>query len=125
MEAYRKAIELAEISRKETPEDAHLLADLGGYYAEVGEPDRALSLLRQAVALAPEDPNVLFLAGDGYELLKRRGDAIRLISRSIALGYHANQLQGTPELAALRADPKFQTALRTEKLSLDTAKKTR
>jgi tetratricopeptide (TPR) repeat protein len=127
MEAYRKAIELAEASRKDTPEDPQLLARLGGYYAAISQSTQSLPLLRQAVALAPDDPNVLFTAGEGYEILRHRGDAILLIAKSLARGYHASQLQRSPELAGLRADGKFQEALRAEqaKISLDTAGRTR
>jgi serine/threonine-protein kinase len=113
VEAYRKAIELAEVARKETPQDSLLLAILGGYYAFVGQAEQSVSHLREAVTLAPGDPNVLFLAGEGYEILHRRSEAIPLIVQSIALGFHADQLERSPELAALRADPKFQSALRT------------
>jgi hypothetical protein len=42
-------------------------------------------------------------------------------------GYHTNQLQSSPELASLRADPKFQEALKAEraKLLLDTVREKR
>ena len=124
IEAYRKAIELAEVTRKETPEDPLLLAVLGGYYAAVGDGDHSLPLLRQAVALSPDNPDVLFRVGEGYEILHQRSEAIRFIARSLALGYHESELQRSPELAALRADPRFQQALRSEraKHSVDKAK---
>jgi len=127
MEAYRKAIELAEVSRKQTPEDAPLLAALGGFYADIGQSDRGLALLRKAVALAPDDPNVLFRAGDGFEASHHRSEAIHLIAKSLARGYHANQLERSPELAGLRADVNFQKALIVDKanLSLDKAKESR
>jgi eukaryotic-like serine/threonine-protein kinase len=112
LEAYHKAVELAEVRRKETPEDPLLLAVLGGYYAAVGDADHSLPLLRQAVALAPNNPDVLFRAGEGYEILGQRGPAIRFIAQSIALGYHETELERSPELAALRGDPRFQQALR-------------
>jgi tetratricopeptide (TPR) repeat protein len=113
IETYRKAIQLAESARKETPHDPQLLATVGGYYAFLGDADRSAPLLREAVMLAPENPDILFRAGEGYEILHRRGDAIPLIVQSIALGFHSNQLQQLPELASLRADPKFQSALKT------------
>jgi serine/threonine protein kinase/Flp pilus assembly protein TadD len=114
METYKKAIELAENSRKETPDDPELLARLGGYYAFNGQSDRSLKLLRQAVALAPNNPNILFVAGDGYEILHRRSDAIELIAKSLALGFHADQFQRSPELASLRKDSQFKQALLSE-----------
>ena len=127
MEAYRKAIELAEASREETPGDPLLLSRLGGYYAALGEAGKSLPLLRQAASLAPAAPDVLFVAGDAYEILHRRGDAIRLTAKSLALGFDADQLQRSPELASLRADSNFQAALKSEraKLSLDNSSKSR
>jgi serine/threonine protein kinase/tetratricopeptide (TPR) repeat protein len=112
VQANKKAIALAESSRKETPNDPTLLATLGTYYAFIGASDRSLPLLRKAVMLAPHDPTVLFLAGDGYEMLHHRDDAIRNIAQSLSLGFHRNQLDKAPELAGLRADPKFQQAVR-------------
>jgi serine/threonine protein kinase/Flp pilus assembly protein TadD len=127
MVAYAKAIELAEATRKQTPEDALLLAALGGYYAAVGKPSLSPPLLRQAVALQPDDPDVLFRAGEGYEIIHQRDPAIRLVARSIALGYHVSELNRSPELASLRADPKFQQALRAARAkdSLDKANQSR
>jgi tetratricopeptide (TPR) repeat protein len=127
MEAYKKAIELAEATRKETPDDPVLLARLGNYYASIGQFSHSLPLVRQSIALAPNNPNVLFRAGESYEIQHDRESAIRLIAKSIALGYHANQLERSPELASLRADPKFQEALSKERaqLSLDTVGKKR
>jgi tetratricopeptide (TPR) repeat protein len=125
MKAYAKAIELAEASRKETPHEPGLLADLGDYYASTGQSSRGLPLLRQAVTLAPDNPEILFRVGESYEILHNREGAIDLIAKSLALGYHANQLQRSPELASLREDPRFKAALASEqaKVSLDTAKK--
>jgi len=127
MESYGKAIELAEASRKQTPEDPQLLVTLGGYYASIGRSDRSLPLIRQAVALAPNDPDVLFRAGEGLETLHSRSEAIQLIAKSLAKGYHANQLERSPELAGLRADVNFQKALKTDQanLSLDKEKESR
>jgi tetratricopeptide (TPR) repeat protein len=113
VETYGKAIQLAEVARTETPQDPLLLADLGGYYAFVGQTDRSLALLRQATTLAPDDPKVLFLAGESYEILHHRDKSIPLIARSIALGFRADQLERSPELASLRADPSFQKALKS------------
>ena len=121
LSSYRTAILLAEASRKLSPKDPLLLANLGAYYAVVGKTEQSVSALRQAVVLAPESPDVLFQAGDGYEILGRREDAIRLISHSIALGFHSAQLEQSPELASLRVDARFQEAVRAEqaKLTLD------
>jgi eukaryotic-like serine/threonine-protein kinase len=111
IDTYRTAAQLAEAARKDSPDDPVLLANLGGYYAFIGQNDRSVAMLRQALSLAPDNPEILFVVGDGYEVLHRRSDAIPLIARSIALGFNVNQLQRSAELTALRADPKFQKAL--------------
>jgi tetratricopeptide (TPR) repeat protein len=110
-ENYTKAIALAEAARKESPQDSMLLALLGGYYATLGDAAHAQPLLRQAVALDPDFPDVLYIAGDGYELLHKRDLAIPLIAKALALGYHSVQFEHEPELAALRQDPNFKKAL--------------
>jgi serine/threonine protein kinase/Flp pilus assembly protein TadD len=108
---YMKAIDLAETARKESPHDSMLLASLAGYYATLDDANHALPLLRQAVALDPDSADVLYVAGDGYELLHKRDQAIPLIAKALALGYHSVQFEHEPELAALRADPSFNKAL--------------
>lgn len=108
---YMKAIELADVARKESPQDSNLLAMLGDYYATIGDAARATPLLRQAVTLSPDSADVLYIAGDGYELLHMRDQAIPLIAKALALGYHSAQFEHEPELAALRQDPNFKKAL--------------
>jgi eukaryotic-like serine/threonine-protein kinase len=111
IDTYKQAAQLAEGARRDSPDDPILLANLGGFYAFLGQNDRSSAMLRQALNLAPDNPEVLFLVGDGYEVLHRRSDAIPLIARSIALGFNANQLQRGAELSSLRADSKFKQAL--------------
>ncbi|HUB51033.1 MAG TPA: protein kinase [Terracidiphilus sp.] len=122
---YMKAIDLAEAARKESPQDSMILASLAGYYATIGDESHALPLLRQAVSLDPDSADVLYIAGDGYELLHKRDLAIPLIAKALALGYHAVQFEHEPELAALRQDPNFEKALAQAKQKhlLDTPSK--
>src|SRR4029077_7816781 len=71
-DTYLKAIALAADLRKETPKDAYLLADVGGYYAAGGMEAESAPLLEQAAALAPDGPEVLYQVAVGYETLHRR-----------------------------------------------------
>ena len=71
---------------------------------------QSMMLIRQAVALAPENPSVQYRAGDAYETLGRRDDAIPLIVAALGQGYSANEFQRNPLLAALRGDPAFAAA---------------
>jgi len=106
-EEYLAAIELAEKARREQPQRPSILANLGAYYAAVGDQTRALPLLRQALALSPEEPGILVLAGEGFELAGHRNEAVESISKALDLGYSAMFIERSPELADLRKDPKF------------------
>jgi serine/threonine-protein kinase len=60
--------------------------------------------------LAPGNPSVEYRAGDAYETLGRRGDAIPLMAAALGQGYSANEFERNPGLAALRADAAFAAA---------------
>lgn len=107
VEHYKKAIALAEEARKVTPKDARLLVLLGSYMATLGERVRSLAYIHQAEALAPRDINILFRAGEALEIAGRREEAIAKVSEALRLGFSPVVLQRSPELAGLRADPRF------------------
>jgi tetratricopeptide (TPR) repeat protein len=124
-EAYRKAIQLAEAERQKTPNDPELLVELADWYSSVGDKSRSSVLLRQSLALSNDSPYIAYRAGETYELLGQREKAIELISKALAQGYDATAFQRSPELAALRSDPGFQTALNKAKAenAVDSGKK--
>jgi hypothetical protein len=70
----------------------------------------SLPLLAQAAALSPDGPEVLYYVAVGYEMLHRREEALRLIAAAQAGGYPAGAIARNPQLAALRADPRYGTA---------------
>ena len=109
--AYRTAIDLAETFRKDRPNDALLLARLGSFYASIGEPAKSIPLLRQAAALEPKSPQVLYKAGEAYELLHQREQALQFLGRALTAGYSLEYIRREPELAALRSDPRFSALL--------------
>jgi len=109
--AYRKAVELAEAVRKKKPEDPELLVALADYYASLNDGGAARPLLRQALALAPEDLSVAYEAGVTYEAMGERAQAIPLITHALGNGYDKSEFERNPDLAALRADPGFTAAL--------------
>ena len=105
--AYLHAIGLAEAVRKDNPKEAVLLARLGSYYASIGEPAKSLPLLRQALALDSNSPQILYKAGEAYELLHKRDEALNYMGKALHAGYSMEYIRREPELAALRADPRF------------------
>jgi serine/threonine-protein kinase len=125
MQAYRRGIELAQAQQAKSPNDPQLLVQLGDYYASIGQGERSLVFVRKALALSSDDPNIDYRAGETYEILGQRAKAIPLIATALAQGYHATEFQRSPELASLRADPAFQSALNKAKRenAVDSAKK--
>jgi len=106
-QTFQKAIALATDLRKKTPKDEYLLADVGSYYAAIGVEKEAAPLLAQAAALAPDVPQVLYQVALGYEELHHRDQALRWLARARASGYPAETIARNPQLAALRADPRY------------------
>jgi len=125
MEAYRRAIELALAQLAKSPNEPLLIIQLADFYASSGQGDKSLVFIRKALALSPDDPNINYRAGETYEILGQRAKAIPLIARALAQGYHATEFQRSPEMAGLRGDPAFQSALNKAKsdIALDSTKK--
>jgi tetratricopeptide (TPR) repeat protein len=115
VEAYRKSIDLEEAVHQRKPQDPEILATLAYAYAEVGDRDKSLVLLRQALALASDNPTVEYYAGEAHEISGQRTSAIPLLSQALAKGYHVHDFERNPQLASLRADPSFLTELNAEK----------
>ena len=114
-QAFRNSIKLGEAARAKGSQDTDILAALAKNYASIGNSERSLILIRQALAIAPDNPSVQYQVGVAYEILRRRGDAVPLIVKALSHGYGANDFQHDPEFAALRADPAFASALASEK----------
>lgn len=110
VQAYRKAIELEEADHA-SKQDPGLIASLADDYAAVGDASKALALSRKALALKADDPTVEYKTGEAFEQLGQRAMAIPLIASAVAKGYYTYEFEHNPELAGLRADPKFIAAL--------------
>ncbi|HEY2153586.1 MAG TPA: protein kinase [Vicinamibacterales bacterium] len=106
---YLKAIALASDLLKKTPKDEYLLADVGGYYAAVGDEKESVPRLEQAAALAPDIPEVLYEVAVAYEQLHHRPEALRWLAKARAGGYPSEAIARNPLLTNLRADPRYQS----------------
>jgi tetratricopeptide (TPR) repeat protein len=113
--AYRKAIEVAEAARAKQPKNAELLSALGYYYAQVGDKTHGHLMIRQALALAPENPVVEYGAGSTFELMGEREKAMRAIAKSLAMGYSLRNFEREPLLTGLRSDPAFAAVVLAQK----------
>ena len=110
--AYQKALALAEAARQLDPRNAQVLADLAAYHASLGDTARAGPLMQRALKAAPKNASVLFQAAVLNELyLKQRDEALRLLERALREGAPRKEIERSPGLAELRADPRYRKLL--------------
>ena len=103
-EAYHEAIERANTVLEVNPNDAEVLADLGAYYADVGDSMNALQHIKRAIAINPKNITVQERAVFTYEKLGMRHEAINWIKSPVILA----NIETQPELEALTEDARFQ-----------------
>ncbi len=106
-EAYQQAVLLAEKLRQTKPNDPELLSLLARYYAYLGSEGKSSPLLRQATALAPGDPQILFRAAITCEMLKQRAQALKWTEKALSHGLMPAAVEREFSMAALRKDPGF------------------
>jgi tetratricopeptide (TPR) repeat protein len=105
-QAYRKGRLLAEAALVKNPRDAYERSSLAYLCARLGEPRRAESEAAQAVQLSGGANNVRWMAALTYEALEEHDRTLALIRD--APGALLDRLNRFPDLAELRADPRFQ-----------------
>ena len=90
------------------PEDVRARSLLASDYANMGRADDAARHLDMAVALRPDDSNVLYNAACTYGVLGKKAQALDLLRRALAAGYaNADWPHQDPDLKILYDDPEF------------------
>jgi eukaryotic-like serine/threonine-protein kinase len=87
------------------PRDAMAQAVLANLYAEKGMKAQALTRIRSAEELSPNDPEVLQEVGDAAEKLGDRKAALGYINRALQKGATVDSLDSDPDLQELVKDP--------------------
>lgn len=98
---------LLEQALEKSPRDAAAHARLGLLYAHKKLREKAVSQTQTAVALAPDDADVLDNVGETYELLGDRKQAIEYIEKGLQKGYSFEAVKSDPYLKNLLSDPNF------------------
>jgi eukaryotic-like serine/threonine-protein kinase len=106
-QARDREIPLLERATLDNPRDAIAQSKLGLLYAEKKLREKAISRIQSALALSPDDPNVLATVGEAYEDLGDRPQALQYIEKSLQKGYALADLKDTPDLQGLLSDPSF------------------
>jgi tetratricopeptide (TPR) repeat protein len=108
-EAYQKGKELAEAALEKNPRDAIENSNLSYLCARLGEDRRAIFEAARALQISDKNMNVRWMVVLTYETLGRRDLTLPLLedAPSSMLG----RLNRFPDLADLRADPRFKQLL--------------
>jgi serine/threonine protein kinase/tetratricopeptide (TPR) repeat protein len=105
--ARDREIALLEQVVRDTPHDALAQSSLGLLYAKKKLREKAVPRIQSALALAPDDPNVLENVGQAYEDLGYRTQALQYIEKSLEKGNSLGDLRNIPDLQGLLSDPSF------------------
>jgi eukaryotic-like serine/threonine-protein kinase len=103
--ANRRALELAEVDMTRDPRNAEIRSHIAYLCARLGDRSRAESEIAQALQLSPNDGDARWMAAITYEALGQRDKSLAILSTSPA-GVLAD-VSRWPDVADLRADPRF------------------
>ena len=98
---------LLDQAATDSPRDAVVQANLALLYAKKKLREKALSRIQSALALSPDDANVLETVGEVYEDLGDRAQALQYIEKSLQKGYDLAAVKSAPDLQGLLSDPSF------------------
>ena len=94
------------------PDESRALVLGAGAHCRLGNPTRGMDLVRQAVALDPDDSGVLYNVACIYALAGQPEAALTCLAKAIQNGFgHWEWLEHDSDLASLRDDPRFQAIL--------------
>jgi len=105
--AREKALALLEQAVRSSPRDGQLQAHLALQYSLKGMRDKASTRVATALALAPDDPDVLANVSDTYEELGDHFQALRYAQLSLDKGFTLDDLRRDPDMRNVLADPSF------------------
>jgi serine/threonine protein kinase/Tfp pilus assembly protein PilF len=94
------------------PEDVRARILLATTYAYLGKRSNAGEHLEKAVAMRPNDPNVLYNAACTYGLMQMKNEALMMLAKSAETGFSDFEWASRdPDLASLHDEPEFKRVL--------------
>jgi len=109
--ARNKAFELLEQAAQSKPRDAQVQSHLAFQYGNRGMRQQAMTRVQAALALAPNDPDVLVNVSNTYQALGDHRQAMHYAQMSLQNGYTLSDLRRDPDMQAVLPDPDFQSLI--------------
>ncbi len=110
-EAYSRALQLLEVPLRATPRDATLLSRRALFLAKGGDCATALSMGGGIERLVQKDAAAQFRLMVADEVCGRRESALAVLEKALRNGLPLTEVDGDPELLALRADVRYHRLL--------------
>jgi len=108
----RREREVLENQLQRFPDDVRARILLASDQASAGETDTAIMHVKIAVAMRPNDANVLYNAACTYGILGMKVDALETFRRSVQAGYsNLNWCLKDPDLKILYDEPEFKNLI--------------
>jgi Flp pilus assembly protein TadD len=111
IEAYKKALSLAEPQLKLNQRDSGVLASLSYYQAMLGNRKESLSLLDRALEVNHSDKELLFKAAEVYNQLRETGPTLEFLNKAFVAGYSRSLVSATASFDNLHGNPRFQAMM--------------
>jgi tetratricopeptide (TPR) repeat protein len=111
-EQYRRAVVLANEQLRARPRDTGVLTTLAMVEAKLSRFAEAESHMKQAIALAPENADVRFSEAIVDGLSGRIENGLAALAKALERGYSSARAVDDPDLAPLRAHPRFSELMR-------------
>jgi serine/threonine-protein kinase len=112
--AYRRELLTLQKSGPLKAGDAIAQAELGLLYSKLQRREEAIRRLQTALALDPDNPDVLALAGETHENLSDRKQALAFFESAVKRGFDVKRLYNNPDLRQFVKDPNVISRLRQE-----------
>ena len=111
---FQEAIDLAWEELSQSPGDPLIIGALIEYHAMIGDEESTRRLIATGDSVATDNPELLYLIGDAYELIGDRNAALRYLTNAVRHGVPVERILGTRELVDLAADPRFARMISAE-----------
>lgn len=115
--AWRRMIALDSQALRVNPNDEAALAGVAVGYARIGRADSARATLQRLDGLAQLRPGILRDMAIAYEIIGDRERALEYIEQGLGQGLQRGGVEASPELDALRADPRYRELLQASSVS--------
>jgi serine/threonine-protein kinase len=110
-DARHRAVELLERAAIANPRDALVQSHLAFQYGKRGMHEEAMTRVQAALALAPNDPDVLLNISNAYLATGNRRQAVHYAQMTLQNGYTLADLRRDPDIQPVLSDPEFQSQI--------------